>query len=442
MARRKNSEVLISGDRVDPRTRVTPSSPLAGQDKVKPTAGAFAEDNLKRRPRTKPQVIDLVDGQAANPNAADALADLERELGMVPTAAPGEGLASGLSMPPPVTDERADWQEIKRARKAELDLPAQTEPPQKPVTSDSFDLSSPIVPKPQADLPVPVKKQLAALPDAKSDKSSGTAQNPVVKANSGADVSLKAQGNAIAQTVVRSILERFKAEAHKNGGQLSLANIDSLQAEFGAQTQALSLAFEQSFEAYVLARERAAWGSKRDFPFDRLIVKKFSHLFADKAAGFDRVSRRMLPGFFMAMGMMLGPDVVDEFQERCRGLVERIRSERQDAFDWSDVYAAEEGRTVLMDALVPIALHFGDYKKRRDWFIALINGHLSPARSSEKDDAGWEMTVPAFEVFLNALLSDLETILSDSGKKPRIVKRYGADVVDLAIGVLKRVNKA
>ncbi len=40
------------------------------------------------------------------------------------------------------------------------------------------------------------------------------------------------QSKAIAETVVGSFVERLKAEAMRNGGHLSVADIDSMQAEF------------------------------------------------------------------------------------------------------------------------------------------------------------------------------------------------------------------
>ncbi|NQV98992.1 MAG: hypothetical protein HQ483_04800 [Rhodospirillales bacterium] len=419
MARRTTSEVLITGDKVDPRTRVGASSPIAKSVAKKPV-GAFPTESSERRPRTIPKVIELAGDPVAKPNAASELAALERELGMTPTAAIGEVVGDTLPDPVPRKKPEKDlnWQEIHRAKKPELDLLPQTDPAPKNTTSDKFDLSQPVVQKPVIDIPVPGKAP--------------------VKTGTTGTAAPKMQSRMIAETVVSSILERIKDEARKNGGQLSLANIDNLRNEFDAQTQALSLAFEKSFEAYIRARERAAWNNKRDFPFDRLIVKKFSHLFADKKSGFDRVSRRMLPGFFMAVGMMLGLDVVDGIQERCRVIVERIRNERGEAFDWSDVYESDEKTIIVIDALMPIALHFEDYEKRRDWFLGLINGHLTSPAESDKADAGWEMTIPAFGYFFEALMTDLKAELASEKGKSRIVKRYGTEAANMALRILNK----
>ncbi len=436
MARRKNTEVLITGEKVDSRERLSVNKDVAGG---KPVAADVAPQTgqLGRRPRKVPKVIDLLDGKQPMPGSAtgggsltDDLAALERELGMQPTAAPGEGVGPALSLPvaPRKPERDTNWEEIQRTKKVDHDLPPQSPSPPKPAATDAFALSTPVAPKPKADIKTPVTP---------------LSNQPTVKPKRVNRVSPKAQSKAIAETVVSSILDRIKVEAQKRGGQLSLANIDEMRAEFDGQTLALSAAFEQSFEAYIQARERAAWDTKRDFPFDRLIVKKFSHLFSEKRVGrFDRVSRRMLPGFFMALGMMLGPDIVDDLQGRCHLIVEQLKEEQGDHFDWADAYESEQANAIVLDALVPVARHFEDFEKRREWFIALVNGHLTAVQDSEKNDAGWELTTAGFDRFLTALLQDLSAVLQSENDRPRIVKRYGADAVNAVIRVEKALKKS
>jgi len=48
-----------------------------------------------------------------------------------------------------------------------------------------------------------------------------------------------------------------------------------------------------------------------------------------------------------------------------------------DEFDWAVAYDARDIKIILLDALMPIAQHFEDLDKRRDWFLALVNSHLS-----------------------------------------------------------------
>jgi hypothetical protein len=144
----------------------------------------------------------------------------------------------------------------------------------------------------------------------------------------------KTRSRVVAKTMVGSMVGRLRAEAERKGS-LTVDDLTALQAEFDRQAEKLSVALERSFNTYVEAKERAEWGLKRELPFDRVIVKAFSELFLEQDhSRFDWVSRRMLPGFFMALNMMLGEDLVSEYQEQCQLIVSRQREERGEAFDW------------------------------------------------------------------------------------------------------------
>ena len=233
---------------------------------------------------------------------------------------------------------------------------------------------------------------------------------------------------ALADTVVTALVDKLKGEAEARGGHLSTQDLEHMQADFNRQVDALSSVFEQSFEVYVKARERAVWDQQRNYPFDRLMVKKFSNLFRDGGEiGPDDLSRRMLPGFFVALGMMLGPEVVEKYQEKLRSVVEKVKSSGKSVFNWDDVYADEVAGTVSLDAEVAIAGHFDDFDKRAEWFIELVNGHLTPPEPGMGEAASWEMNLAGFKKFLHALLADLRANLDTDNGKMRITKRFGAD---------------
>lgn len=172
---------------------------------------------------------------------------------------------------------------------------------------------------------------------------------------------------ALTETMVRSFVDKMKAVAKAKGGHLSVKDLEDMQADFDRQAEALSGALAQSFEVYVKARERSNWDQQRSFPFDRLMVKKFSHLFKEgETLGPDDLSRRMLPGFFVALGMMLGPDVVQDQQEKLRGVVERVKEQGKSVFNWDDVYGDKTSIGVSLNAEVAIARHFDEFEKRSE----------------------------------------------------------------------------
>ncbi len=92
------------------------------------------------------------------------------------------------------------------------------------------------------------------------------------------------QSRNLAETVIRSFIQRLTREATRRGGWLSTADIDEIAGDLIARADALQSTFEQSFEDYVRARERAALNQQRDFPFDRQVVACFHHLFRSPAA--------------------------------------------------------------------------------------------------------------------------------------------------------------
>ncbi len=306
-------------------------------------------------------------------------------------------------------------------------------PPMKPVSEPA---PPPAVSQPAAAEP-PVEPKVKAAP--KPEPTPKPKSKP--KPKKPKKISAQEQGKVMAQAVVGSVIERMKAEATQRGGYISVADMEAMEAEFAETAANLGKSFEESFDAYADARERAAWDQKRDFPYDRLIVKKFSHLFKETdVTRADRVSRRILPGFFLAQGMMLGPDAVEEYQEKCRLLVGRISDQHGEDFDWEDVYEAPDAKALILDALVNMVGQFTDYERRSTWFIELINSHLSPLDGADRTDAGWELSPAGARRLFQTLFKDLAQVISTDAGKMRITGRHGGDVAAQATRLLKKIG--
>jgi len=239
----------------------------------------------------------------------------------------------------------------------------------------------------------------------------------------------KGASDALATTMVQGFVEQMKAAAKAKGGHLSVQDMESMQEDFDRQTQALSGALEKSFGAYVKAQERSTWDQQRNFPFDRLMVKKFSDLFKDgNGLGPDDLCRRMLPGFFVALGMMLGPDVIEGYQEKLRVVVARVRDDIQGVFNWENVYRDQTAKGISLSAEVEIAQHFDEYEKRAEWFINMINGHLTAVDADAHANVrNWRISAQGFKAFLRGMLSDLRAQLDSDSGKMAITKKYGAE---------------
>lgn len=290
-----------------------------------------------------------------------------------------------------------------------------------------------------ADQPQPVQPRPAKPKPAKSVRTPG---KPVTPAGKKPKAAPRQNTRSLAKDSMSSIVDDMKAVAEKRGGYLTLADIEDMQSQFDQRADELASSLEASFEQYADARERAAWNKKRNYEFDRLIVKKFSALFEDQSRGrAARVSRRILPGFFLALEMMLGAEILEQHKDECHVIVEKIRERYKDEFSWNHVYQSFGAETVIMDVLVLVAAAFSDLDKRANWFINLVNGHLSPPRDDADEDARWELTPFGFKLFLAALLSDLTKEVASEKGRIRLTARHGAEACDTILNVVRQLTK-
>ncbi len=246
------------------------------------------------------------------------------------------------------------------------------------------------------------------------------------------------QGHALAETVVMAFIDRLRHEAEALGGTLMLADLERLAADFHDKSAALRQAFELTFEAYARARERAKFAQNRNYPFDRVLVRRFEHLLA-RGRG-DGIPRRVLPGFFMAVEMMLGPQVLEAYQEHCRIIVERIRNAQGGRFAWTDLYADPEAAALAVDALVAMASYFADYDKRARWFLTVVNGHLGPAPpNASPEEAAWQLDEETFRGFLAAFFAEIKDSVATAVARTDFAERFGVEKCRAVADAMARI---
>ena len=236
-----------------------------------------------------------------------------------------------------------------------------------------------------------------------------------------------------------AFIDRLRHEAEAHGGTLTLADLERLAADFHNKSAALRQAFELTFEAYARARERAKFAQNRNYPFDRVLVQRFEGLLA-RGPGSKGIPRRVLPGFFMAVEMMLGPQVLEACQEHCRVIVERISKAQGGKFAWPDLYAEPEAATLAFDALVAMAAYFADYDKRARWFLTIVNGHLGPApANASPEEAAWQLGEAAFRDLLGALFAEIKDSVATADARTLFARKYGIDKCRAVAEALARI---
>lgn len=282
----------------------------------------------------------------------------------------------------------------------------------------------PVEPRPAVPQPAPQ----AALPP--------VAPTPLpVSDGSG---SIKDQSHMLAATVVSTFTDRLKSEAQKRGGYLTVEDIDRLSNEFDRKRGDLEKVFELSFAQFVRARERAAFDHARQYPFDRLIVNTFAGLFArDRVAedGDAAVTRRVLPGFFIALDKMLGAAAIEELHAKCRKVVARLADGSEAEFNWELLYGDAEAQVIGLDALISFAPYFEDINKRKDWFVPLINGSLD---SSDE----WALSEAGYYNLVAEMFSPLRQVLADKQGRANLERRIGGVAVYEISRSFERMDKA
>ncbi len=235
----------------------------------------------------------------------------------------------------------------------------------------------------------------------------------------------------LAHGALDAFAARVKAAALAGGGALTPEEIDALVAEVKADRDGrLAQGFRQVWET---CRRNTGWAvheKRRENPFARVLVERFSHLLAPEGVepdGDGRLSRRMISGFLHALDMMIGSDPLDAYQQRGRNIVARLQGQRDDDFSWRDFYQDAEAKWLADDVLMQIARHFEAMAKRRNWMIDVVDSHLRPLPTGNTtiDRFTWRFGEAEFHEMMRALYADLRDRLDDEDGRRDLADRYG-----------------
>ena len=245
---------------------------------------------------------------------------------------------------------------------------------------------------------------------------------------------------AVSGTMIAHFTTRLEVEADRAGGALTGAAIRAIAERFLAEEHGrFAAAFQRSWDGCTGVRERRQWEAKRRRPFDRILTRKFSHLLPPRqgAAGADAVlSRRMLPGFHLAVDKIIGPALYQQCQRKSQAILYHYRR-GSGSIDWDAVHGDADARALADDVLTVVAHSFNEFEHRRGWFLDLVNGNLAaPAASTA--DALWRLTPHGFAELMRALFADLRSALATSPDSLR--RRYGDNTVTMLATFLRRLD--
>ena len=237
----------------------------------------------------------------------------------------------------------------------------------------------------------------------------------------------------LTQIVLDRIAEHLEQEAENSGGSLD-----------GPQLRAAIETFRDSSDDDARAFYRAGWDeclsvidevrrdTSRRMPFERMMVKPLSHLLPAAhqpvTPGKD-LSRRVVPGFLSALHQMLGPVLLEQYQNRCRELVRIIETARGRDFEWADVHTDPTSQVIVNDVLVHISKHFSNFERRKAWMMGIITSQLS--LGEDETERAWIFGDAEFAMLMESLFRPLRAEMESPEGKLRIQDRYGAIVCEL-----------
>jgi hypothetical protein len=248
-------------------------------------------------------------------------------------------------------------------------------------------------------------------------------------------------------SVLDMFLDHLEIMIGEKDGPLSIADARALAEQVkNSDAQETFNEFRERLAELIDDHDQELWNKTRKRPFDRILAKKFSHLFPAEGeldSRSDRISRRALPGFFLAIEKMDGPELYDKCQSACRGLVKAERAKKGNAFRWKDLYDNPEATAMVNDVFALVSTYFNDFEKRCSWLQTLINSNLASFEDyAFEGDAGehWTLSEKGIHLLLEAMFSDFREVLSLEDGEEQLCKRYGEKAYIALVHVLEDLD--
>lgn len=171
-------------------------------------------------------------------------------------------------------------------------------------------------------------------------------------------------------------------------------------------------------------------GEARKRAFERVLVKRFSHLFPPNKPLKNKraVSRRILPGLMLALEQLAGAEFVQQCRVAGRNILKNVREEKGADFKWSEFYNDPAINDLVDDLMAVVAWSFRDVERRVQWLMNLINLNLAPPEDYVFEGTGiekWTLQRTGLIDLLSALFSDFRDKLAQEDSSRDMENRYG-----------------
>ncbi len=265
-----------------------------------------------------------------------------------------------------------------------------------------------------------------------------------VSAESGSD-----SGEDLPFEIMDRFVDCLIREMAKPEAVISADDVKTLAADFKSRNAPEYLArFRDYFDECLSRHEEEIWDQTRKRPFDRMVVKRFSHLFPAEGEldnNMDALSRRILPGFFISIKQMAGPELFEQCQTSCKAIIKSEEKSSGNRLQWEKIYNNAEANELVDDVLVVIASYFENFEKRCEWMHDIIGSHLaSPEDYAFEGEATgkWLLGMDHIHRLLQAMFGSLQEKLADDEGRRNMENRYGRKSYLALEAIIKNINAA
>ncbi|MFC1672606.1 hypothetical protein ACFL12_00490 [Pseudomonadota bacterium] len=258
-------------------------------------------------------------------------------------------------------------------------------------------------------------------------------------------------GSLLCQDMAHNVLddynERLIDMVQSSTHGLSIDDIRAFLTDFKSNTlNEESSLFKEQFQRCLHRREQEVFDPTRREPFKRVLTMRFVDLFAPEGKLDDSgkyLSRRMLPGLFVALEKMVGADNFAQGHKSCMAILDSLKADG--IIIWEDLYQHPNALRAVDDLLMTLITHFDNPMKRAMWMMQLINNELAPAHDyAFEGDANvdWQLDERGILRILRLLFRHLREQLGDAEHAKALAEIYDPGHVRAVAALLTTLDKA
>ena len=216
----------------------------------------------------------------------------------------------------------------------------------------------------------------------------------------------------VALASVRAFCGLLEESIDHNAGSLTQADLKAAFQAFSGRSGNRQRFYDDAHDACVRGLTEERRRKHRRDVFGRMMVRPFEHLLVDGPDPVEEppvVHREALFGFFRALTLMLGEEVIEARRALCQDVLDGLEEGHSHDVDWDRFHSETSVRQVLARTVADIAACFANFGRRADWFVSLLAYNGADGASCTRDgDGGYAFGHYEFAALMRALVSALD----------------------------------